>query len=232
MFFLLSTTLYAQEVFTQYSYWLRYQNQLIFSPRFQWTNEFDNRRFFDPDVALQFITHSRLHYKWKQWDFGGGLTYSVAFASKNKEGYDHATAEIRPVIEAQHEWILKHVTIQNRLRIDCRFTENTIDENVFQSSTYVTRYRYRFQLRIPLNRSDKHSGKVTSLRLADEIMVNSKKNTFDQYRIYATLELPLSQKLSIETGYLYIYQQRFGKEEFFRRHVVRLSLVHRVFVGG
>jgi hypothetical protein len=209
---------------------LRYQNQIIFSPRLQWSNEFDNRRFFNPDVALQFITHSRLHYKWKHWDFGGGLTYSVAFASKNKVGYNHSTAEIRPVMEAQYDWPLKRFSIQNRIRIDYRFTENTTDENVFESSTYVTRFRYRFQVRIPLSDPEKNKVRTTALRVADEIMLNSKKNAFDQHRIYATLDVSLSKKFSVETGYIYIYQQRFGADEFFERHVARLSLVHRIYV--
>jgi hypothetical protein len=222
--------MHGQEVFTQYAYWLRYQNQLVFSPTLQWTNEFDNRRFFDPDVALQFILHSRLHYKWKQWDFGGGVTYSVAFASKNKEGYDYPTAEIRPVMEAQHDWQFKKFSIQNRVRVDYRFTENTTDENVFESSTYVTRYRYRLQVRIPLNNPETNGGRLTSLRIADEIMVNSRENTFDQNRINVSMDIPLSKKVSLEPSYIYIYQQRFGKSEFFERHVIRLSLMHRIFL--
>lgn len=64
---------FAQQKQSQWTYWLRYQNQLIFSPKLYWNNEGDNRRFFNPDVQLQFIVHSRLHYKIKRWDFGGGL---------------------------------------------------------------------------------------------------------------------------------------------------------------
>ncbi len=103
MMVLLAGVTHAQDITTQYAYWLRYQAQVVFSPRLQWNNEIDNRRFFDPDVALQFIMHSRIHYRVNRWDFGGGLTYSIAFAQKPEEGFDEGLSEIRPVIEATHE---------------------------------------------------------------------------------------------------------------------------------
>lgn len=195
-----------------------------------WINDIDNRRFFDPDVALQFIAHSRVHYKWEQLDFGAGVTYSVAFAAKNKEGYKHSTSEIRPVTEVSHDWKFNKFSIQNRFRVDYRFTENHVDENIFESSTYVTRFRYRLQFRIPLVDPESHNGLATTLRVSDEIMVNSKKNAFDQNRINVTLDIPLSQKFTLEAGYIFIHQQRYGREEFFDRHVVRASLVHRIIL--
>ncbi|RAW01028.1 DUF2490 domain-containing protein [Pseudochryseolinea flava] len=228
LFFLGCVSAHAQEIFTQYNYWIGYRNQLIFSPNLYWTNDIDNRRFFDPDVALQFIAHSRIHYRWKQLDFGGGVTYSVAFAAKNNEGYKHSTAEIRPVTEVQHDLRFAKFSIQNRFRVDYRFTENNVEENVFESSTYVTRYRYRLQFRIPLTNPEDRNGLATTLRISDEIMVNSKKNTFDQNRFNATLDIPLSQRFTLETGYIFIHQQRYGRDEFFDRHVVRISLVHRI----
>jgi hypothetical protein len=216
-----------QDVFKQYTYWLRYQNQLQFSPRLYWTNEFDNRRFFDPDVALQFITHSRVHYKTGRWDLGGGLTYSLAFAQKPEVGYTKAMAEIRPVAEASYEVPLGKIFLQSRLRIDNRFIQTDPEQSVLKESLYIMRFRYRAQLRIPVKTNAENITTV-GVRFADEIMFNSKGNTFDQNRVYATGEFFLSKKISLEAGYIYIYQQRFRTEEFFERHVVRFSVLHRI----
>ena len=217
----------AQESYTQYLYWLRYQNQLIFSPKLYWNNDIDNRRFFNPDVENQLILHSRLHYKRGHWDFGGGITFSWAFAARPEYGFNHAVSEIRPVIEASHEVLIKEIGIQNRFRIDNRFFE-VDEESVLDTTFYVTRFRYRLQARIPLKQNDDNVTTI-SLRVADEIMFNSKQNTFDQNRIYATGEFYLNKNFSLEFGYIYIYQQRFGTDDFFKRNVLRFSVFHKVF---
>jgi hypothetical protein len=227
MLVLLALAVHGQEVTTQYAYWLRYQLQVPLSPKLLLTSEFDNRRFFDPDVALQFITHQRLHYRTGHWDFVGGLTYSIAFAQKPEEGFDEGISEVRPVIEAGHEFLAGKFFIGNRIRIDDRFIQSDPDQSVFEESVNIVRFRYRLQFRIPLKTDDNQQPTV-SLRVADEIMFNNWKNTFDQNRIYATLDFVLSKKFSVETGYIYIYQQRFGRDEFFERHVFRLSLVQRI----
>jgi len=215
------------DVTTQALYWLRYQNTLNFSPKLYWTNEVDNRRFFDPDVEHQFIFHSRLHYRKNRWDFGGGLTLSWVFAQRPEFGYDHSINEVRGTAEASYEIPIGKVGFQNRVRLDNRFFQEIAGTSVFDDSYYVLRFRYRAQVRIPLKENESNQP-VVSLRIADEIMFNHTGNTFDQNRIYVTAEFVLSKKFSLETGYIYMYQQRFRREEFFERHVARLSLVHRI----
>jgi len=209
-------------------YWIRYQNQFFFSPNLYWNNEVDNRRFFGKDVQNQFIFHSRLHYKKNSWDFGGGITASWIFAQKPENGYTHAAIELRPVVEASHELRLGSVGIQNRARIDNRFLEEDPDKSIFDASTYVLRFRYRLQGRIPLRKNEEDVS-VIILRVADEIMLNHTKNTFDQHRIYVSTDFLISKALTVELGYIYIYQQRFGSDnEFFERNVIRFSLMHKI----
>jgi hypothetical protein len=207
-------------------YWLRYQAQFSFSPSLYWTNEGDNRRFFSPDVENQLIFHSRLHYKTGRWDFAGGLTLSFAYAQLPEQGYKTATTELRPVAELTHEFTLKKFTLQNRLRVDNRFFEVSEETSIWEDSRYVLRLRYRMQAKIPLKKSEEID--MVILRLAEEIMVNDRENFFDQNRIYVTSEFYLSKRFSLETGYIYIYQQRFGTENFFSRHVLRFSVFHRI----
>jgi len=225
---ILAYAVHAQQTsFTQYQYWLRYQNQLRFSSSVYWTNEIDNRRFFHPDVEAQLIFHSRLHLKKDRWDFGGGLTYSLFFARKPEEGYDHATAEIRPVVEASYELPVRKIFFSQRLRIDNRFIQASENENIFEESNYVMRFRYRAQLRIPLKNNDEGITTI-SLRLADEIMFNHRYHAFDQNRIYVTGEIRLNEHVSLEPGYIYIDQHALTNEETFSRNVFRFSVLHRL----
>jgi hypothetical protein len=213
---------------THGAYWLRYQNQLNFNPKFSWTNEIDNRRFFDPDVQNQLIFHSRVHYRQKRWDYGGGLTLSWVFTQIPESPARHATTEIRPVAEASYELPFKKFFLQQRVRIDNRFIEEDKFESVFDGANYIMRLRYRIQARIPLKKDDA-GNIVNTLRLAEEIMLNHKENIFDQNRIYVSSEFALSKKLAVEFGYIYIYQQRFGTDQFLTRHVLRFSVLHRLF---
>jgi len=59
-------------------------------------------------------------------------------------------------------------------------------------------------------------------------MLNHTKNTFDQNRIYVTGDFYLTGNFTFELGYIYIYQQRFGQDEFFERHVARFTLLHKL----
>ena len=227
--FLFNVTLaFGQSVvYPQALYWIRYQNQLNITPKFYSINEIDNRRFFNPDVENQLIIHSRLHYVKDRWNFGAGLTFSWIYAQIPENGYSHSTAEVRPVVEGTYEFPARKVLIQQRVRIDNRFIEESQDQSVWDDSFYILRFRYRLQARIPLKTNDDGATTI-GLRLSEEIMMNNKENTFDQNRIYASTEFALNKNLTLETGYIFIYQQRFGTEEFFSRHVLRFSVIHNL----
>ena len=220
----------AQEkVYHQTLYWLYYQNQLYFSPKIYWANNVDNRRFINPDVENQFIFHSRLHYKTGKWDLAGGVSLSFIYNQIPENKSNHIATEIRPVVEASHEQPIGKISIQNRLRLDNRFLETSTQQSVLDTSIYVLRFRYRLQVTMPLVKN-KDGGTLLHLRLSDEIMFNNKENFFDQNRIYVTLDYNLSKNFTLEAGYIYIYQQRFARDEFFSRNVIRFGIRHKVFL--
>jgi hypothetical protein len=221
---LLSAGARAQSDAAQLMYWTRYQAQITFSPAFYWHNEIDNRRFIDPDVQSQLIMHSRLHYRHKAWDFGGGLTLSWTFSPDKHVEVTQPVTEIRPAVEATHESRFRFGTLSNRLRLDNRFFEVDKLEGFSDDYLFVARLRYRIQARVPVSKTT--HGDVAA-KIADEIMVNSKENLFDQNRIYASIDLPISKRFSAEVGYVYIYQQRFATDNFIQRHVMRFTLSHK-----
>ena len=152
---------------------------------------------------------------------------SWIFAQKPELRYDHSVNEIRPVTEASYELPLGKIFFQNRIRLDHRFFQQHPEKSVFQESFYVLRFRYRAQLRIPLKK-DEENNALISLRIADEIMLNHTGTTFDQNRIYVSADFYLSKSVSVELGYIYIFQQRFGTDEYFQRNVIRFSILHRL----
>lgn len=217
-------------VHNQAVYWIRYQNQLNFSKKYYWINEIDNRRFFSPNEENQLIMHTRLHYALnRRWNFGAGLTFSWIYTQIPEKGWTHATAEVRPVVEGSYEVPAGKVLIQQRVRIDNRFIEETQDQSVWENSFYVFRFRYRLQARIPL-KVNENGATLIGLRLSEEIMLNNKENTFDQNRIYASAEFTINKRLMLEGGYIWIYQQRFGQDEFFSRQVLRFSVIHNIWL--
>lgn len=218
----------AQNTQSHSVYWIKYQNQLNFSRKLWWTNEFDNRRFFKSNVQHQFIFHSRVHYKRDRWDFGGGLSLSWAYAARPESPMPHATQEIRPVMEVSYEIPFKNWLLAHRLRMDHRFIEEDKFTSVFDETNYIMRLRYRLSTRINLKKSETGEPLIVA-KLADEIMFNHEENIFDQNRIYASGEFTINKRWAFEAGYIYIYQQRYARDEFLARHVLRLSLLHRFY---
>jgi hypothetical protein len=223
----LSSIVLWGQTHTQSLYWLRYQAIISFSPRLSWSNDIDNRRFFGHDVENQLIFHSRLHYKTGRWDLASGLTYSIAYAAFPETGYTSSIGEFRPVIEASYEIPVRKSFLSQRIRIDNRIFQEIPEVSLFDESFYVMRFRYRLQYRTVLKRNDADVTTI-GLRVADEIMFNDRKNFYDQNRIYLTGEFYLNPKISLEGGYIFIHQQRFGRDEFFQRHVLRFSVLHRI----
>jgi hypothetical protein len=227
-YFSVSQNLHGQAVDSHAVYWIKYQSQLNFSPVIWWTNEIDNRRFISPGTQNQFITHSRFHFKNGRWEYAAGLTLSWAYATFAEKNIQHPSTEIRPVIEASYEIPFQKWFLQQRLRIDNRFLEEDRFGSVLQDSYYIMRLRYRVQARIPLIKDENNQAKLVG-KVAEEIMLNHHRNTFDQNRIYGTVEYSVSKRWAIETGYIYIYQQRLGRDELLSRHVIRFSLLHRIY---
>jgi hypothetical protein len=210
-------------------YWLKYQNQLIFNPQTWWTNELDNRRFINPDLQSQFIAHSRLHFKKRRWDYAAGVSFSWAYTTIPESPVRHATMELRPVMEVSYDLPIKNWVLSQRIRIDHRFIEENKFESVFDESNYIMRIRYRISSRFTLKKSEDGNPMIVG-KLADEIMFNHEENIFDQNRISGTAEFVINKHWAFETGYIYIYQQRYAREEFLERHVLRFSLLHRLYL--
>jgi len=229
MLLLSGPLLYAQsQTLHQNLYWIRYYNQFYFSKRLHWNNEFDNRRFFHPDLENQFIIHTHLRYKIKNTELAAGSSFSWQYTQDPAK--DAVTVpEIRPFQEATYthqlstQWSLQHA-----LRIDERYIRNHTTTELLAGYEFLFRFRYRLQVSYVVKENPAKNTSIT-IRASESIFLNDRYNTFDQSRFYIGSIFQLNRKISLEGGYLYVYQHRLNNNVYLSRPTVRFTLYHKIF---
>ena len=236
--FLLSFTginVFAQRtIINQGLYWLRYNNQLHFSEKLYWNNDFEERRFFENNRQHHFIVHSRLHYKIaKKIEIAGGFTYSLQSPQEPDAVNRLVVPELRPAQQfTLFSKISPRFSMDHRIRIDERFIRRNNGRELLAGYDFNFRFRYRLQASFRINKKE-NKNIATLLRVSDEIMFNAGKNIvynkFDQNRIYLGIEQGLSPNISLELGYMQWFQRRAKpSEEYFDRDIFRLAIHHKI----
>lgn len=230
---LLGLDLAAQKQITNQSlYWIRYYNQLSITKKIVWHNEVDERLFFEKNQQQQFILHTRLHYKFAQnAEVAAGFTYSMQSPQDPKSTSDLVIPELRPVQELSYTTpATKRLSIQQRIRAEQRFIHKSQGVNLVDGYQFNFRFRYRLQASYKLSKED--AKYPTTAKVSNELMVNARKaivyNQFDQNRVYLGLEKGISKNLSVELGYLHLYQQRATGNQFYNREIVRGTIYHKI----
>jgi hypothetical protein len=223
-----------KEITHQNLYWARYYSQLIFTEKISWHNEIDNRTFFENNRHHHLIIHSRLHYKiFKNADAALGLTYSLQSPQDPNSISNLIVPEIRPNQEFNYLIpIDKRLTIHHRFRLDERFFRK--NNGIELNDGYDFNFRLRYRLQISYKIGPIESSKPTTLKMANELMVNAGKtivnNHFDQNRVYFAIEQTFSKQIAIEVGYLKWYQQRATGYQYFDRNIIRFTMYHKMML--
>ncbi len=114
--------------------------------------------------------------------------------------------------------------LTQRVRLEERWREGSLNGRPSGKFGYTTRYRYLLGLRRPLG----NAKKSPSLVFADEIMLHSgpavDHGIFEQNRIFGGLNLRFSEKLSLETGYMYTWQKALNGFTYSSIHTIRVTL--------
>jgi outer membrane receptor protein involved in Fe transport len=114
--------------------------------------------------------------------------------------------------------------LTQRVRLEERWREGSLNGRPSGKFDYTTRYRYLLGLRRPLG----NAKKSPSLVFADEIMLQSgpavDHGIFEQNRIFGGLNLRFSEKLSLETGYMYTWQKALNGFTYTSIHTIRMTL--------
>lgn len=224
---LISVTAFGQDKYIhQGSYWFRYYNQSKLSKNLTLHFEADERRLVNPSRQFQFFTHLHVHYQIKPWlDVAAGGSFIKTNSSKN---LTLAVPELRVWQEASiTKMISPKWQFQFRYRLDDRFIHNNDKVVLLEGYHFNWRHRFRIQFYREIKKiSDTRS---LALRISDEIMLNTGDviHTFDQNRIFTSLEYRFDKHWSVETGYLNLYQSRTD-DGFYVRHIIRVTLHHKL----
>lgn len=207
LFFLLLTVLdvQAQQVTHQQSYWFRLYFQGKINEKYTWALEADERRLIRPDRQLQFISHISVRRNLSHgMTLSAGMTYALA------NGVD----EIRPFQEFFAELpVANWFKINNRFRVEQRFFR-------MDAADWDRHFRWRFRVQ-PVFQISKH----VIFKCSEEVMIQ--ENGFDQNRIYGAFEFKVNHRISVETGYLKLYQKR-QTTGYFDRDILRTTLYFQV----
>jgi hypothetical protein len=206
------TNLNAQ-VTHQQTYWIRLYARVKLNDKWSWQTQADNRRFFGEtsQPQLQFIAHTEVHRKWGKTTEGSlGFTFSDVWQG------NLPVPELRPFQEfyvyqkLSDKWRLSH-----RFRTEERWFRN------YSKDVLTEGYNFKFRVRYML-RTDFQLSKKWVLKANDELFYHT--DDFDQNRIYAGLEYKFLKDLSLEMGYLKLYQKRAYNKGFYDRDNLRVTL--------
>nr|WKN39539.1 DUF2490 domain-containing protein [Tunicatimonas sp. TK19036] len=217
----------AKDVEQQTFLWLRYSNRLTINEHWLLYSEVEGRWFAFTDRLHQWVLpRVQMHYQVnKTTDVALGNTFFLqALPQTADEAVDRIRPEIRPHQELNFSQPLGKLKISHRYKIEERFFQRTsVDEPDFSF-----RFRYRLQVQIPITNPEKRF--PVSLRVFDEVMFNAGKNivhnVFDQNRIFADCQVKLAPEWTIEMGYMNWFQQRPTGNDFFNRHIGRITVAH------
>ena len=227
------TSLYGQKkIIQQPMIWYSYVQNIKINERFTIQTDVQERHYVQPIKQHQWLIRTELRTTIKpNIDFGTGLAF---FLSNTDISTTKAVEvpEVRPHIEINQKQPFKRVTIAHRYKLEARFFQKTnINglENGFKFN--CMRFRYQFALDIQLNKP-KNNHHALKLKLIEEVMLNFGKaikyNTFDQNRAYILLQYAPIPALTIEAGYLNVFQQRSTGDKYNNRNTFKIGIIHNI----
>ena len=215
----------SRDFTAQYLTWFRYYNKLTISSVWQAQTELEVRRFVELGRFHQGVMRVNVLRQLKAGPaLGGGATlFLQALPQVANEEVDRIRPEFRPHQELNLYHPLGKLTLNHRYKVEERFYGKTPVE----PAEFAMRFRYKVEAQIPLTPEGTYP---LLLRVYDEIMVNAGpavvNNVFDQNRVYASLQVGLSEHWAAEMAYMHWFQQRLSGREFYNRHIARLTLTH------
>jgi hypothetical protein len=218
---------YAQSISnSQWFLWIRYYNQTRLNEKLTLHTEIDDRVYSNPLQQSQFFSHIHLHNRIKPWvDIAGAMSYNLTNLPSN---LSVRVTEWRPWQEVNFfSDKNKKILFQFRYRLDERFIQNNNKTELTGGYHFNLRHRFRLQMTTSLIKLK--NDRSISLKLSDEVMLNTGDvpRIFDQNRLSGSLEYQMSDRWSIESGYVNLIQP-ITDSEFYERHVIRTTIYHKL----
>ena len=210
--------------------WIRYYNQLEINDKWSIHSEFDNRVFINPNVQNLFVVRVQGRRKFsEQVELGAGFVYFSVATQEPEVNLGFNIPEYRGQQDITWKQNWNKIGLNQRFQIEERFFQNFDREGLTNGTTFFWRFRYRLQGEYTFWKKENQYLKAI---LYDEIMINAGKNvvynTFDQNRIYGSLQYGISSALALELGYMNSFQQRATGVDYFDRNIIRFSIFHKL----
>lgn len=227
--FFIPKYLFAQEkkVSTQNQAWVGFIHSSKLNKKWGITSDIHIRRnnfFSNPSFSV--LRAGVAYYITDKLTFTNG--YAHLWLSPNNTNFKAVVNENRIYQQLQLQSTIKQVGITHRIRNEQRWQTKVVNDVVTDSINFSNRIRYLLNITIPIFKNKK----LLSLVLADEFMFQFGKhlvyNTFDQNRWYIGLRQPLSKSLSLDIGYMNLYQQRDNGFEYINNHTLRIFIFHNL----
>jgi hypothetical protein len=189
--------------------------------------EIHERRWSEPFRVHQRVWRAHLHRR-----LAGGPTLGVGFTYFQQGVQDPEApalplvGELRPHLQADlQQSVASRLSLNHRARLEYRATPRTSGGLVTEGYTGAGRFRYRLGGDIPLG----EGARRPVVRISDEwhVMFGDRPLSFDQNRLQAGVEWPLTRSLSVETAYLWWHQRR-RDGAIINRDYLRVTFNHRI----
>ena len=209
-----------------------YSTTFELSPKWNLNTEFQERIFLDPVRQSQLFARSQVNFSpLKDLSLGTGFAYYLNSPGDPEFASSFKVPEIRLNHDLGYKHQFKNLIVGHRYRMEERFIKKRLNDALIEGYRFVERLSYTVSLECNLLKS-KSKDHNLSLKLSDGIFINSNSgiiyNTFDQNRFYAALNYQLIKNMSVELGYINLFQQRISGDEYLNRNIASLAINHRI----
>ena len=210
----------------------QYNNLIAFSPK--WTLQSDlgmrlngafeskSQAFIQSTMGYRLADKVLLHT---------GMSFIGNYASNEVRKLEYRPYEQLTVLDQ-----IKKMLTSHRLRVEQRYAHALAYDGHPAVNTLVCRWRYRFQVSVPLLTYRKESViKQLILNFGDEVFYNTGRkylnHAFDRNRVYSDLILQFSNRFSIGMSYDYVFRRVPNTEDHFGRdYVFNVGLRHNILL--
>lgn len=148
--------------------------------------------------------------------------YAHLWLAPTKPGWELFTNENRIYQQVQMINKIGSISFIQRIRNEQRWQEKIVNDERIGAHRFTNRVRYLLSFTIPIS----NNKNTPSIVVADEILLHFGKevvyNTLDQNRIFVGIKQNLTQNLSFDFGYMYVFQQKYSGYQYDANHTLRL----------
>ena len=148
--------------------------------------------------------------------------YAHLWGAPTTPGWKTYSQENRVYQQLQYSSFLGKINILQRLRNEQRWQQKISNDIYTGQNRFTNRIRYLLSVTIPVFKKQT----LPSLVVADELHIQFGKevvyNTFDQNRIFIGIKQKINKQLSVDMGYMQVYQQKYSGYQYDLNHTFRL----------